>query len=322
MATHKRKSRGPSKVIAITILADKLEKDNPKKFANIKQLTGILSTYNPKPLVCPIDTLVIDRTYQREPNVSLIAQIVHEFDVNAVVLPVVAERMWLSTSSTSRFCVVEGQQRVISMYLKGIRDVLCIVVGVKSVKEEMDLFEKINKYRRAISAAVHHKHEVERKEPRALELENALIPSGFHIIRHGAKANITGVKKLHTIAEVYAPTGVDYDYYVVTKGLLDFKASFPTCNAIPANVVAGYACFQHACMAVTGKHVSSTKIARYLSPVYPNISAFTTAAGIRGATERKRGAGDKVYAQLLFEVYNVKAPVGDRLPKSIGKKFE
>jgi hypothetical protein len=322
MPNHKRKARGPSKVISVAILADKLLQDNPKKFANIKQVTGILSTYNPKPCVLTIDSLIIDRTYQREPNVALIAQIVHEFDVNAVVLPVVAERLWLSASSTSRYSVVEGQQRVISMYLKGIRDTLCIVVGVKSVREEMDLFERINKYRRAISAAVHHKHEVERKEPRALELENALIPSGFHIIRHGSKANITGVKKLHSIAEAYAASGLDYEYFVVEKGLLDVKASFPDCKVIPANVVAGYACFQHACKEIQGKHVSSTKLARYINPVYPNIAALKKSAKIRGATERKRGATDKMYAQLLFEVFNGQAPVGDRLPKSIFKHFE
>ena len=116
--------------------------------------------------------------------------------------------------------------------------------------------------------------------------------------------------------------GLEYDYFVVEKGLLDVKASFPSCKTIPANVVGGFACLQHAHMEEKKKHIPATVLAKYLKPVYPNLSALKTAAGVRGATERKRGATDKVYAQMLFEVFNGSAPVGTRLPKSISKHFE
>jgi hypothetical protein len=314
------KIRGKNQIISAGSLAAQMIQQYPKKFSKVDQHP--VAAYTPTITEFTLCDLIIDRSYQREPKPELIEKITDHFVSSAVVVPVVACRVWLEKGHEDRYSIVEGQQRVISLIMVGITVGACIEVNVESVAEEMELFDRINRYRRAVSAAVHHKHDVARKEPMAVALENAIKNTGYSIIRYGEAGDIQGVRKFHTIAKEYGDPELDEDYSIVTKSLVDFRAIWGNGvnvkkTTVPANVVAGIACLQHAHMTLASKHIDSDKLAKYLKPVYPTIRSFSKAAKLAGATELKRGSTDRGLAFLLSQAFNLNATKKDLIPTRV-----
>ncbi len=325
-------TRGKQIIMTVTNLANALKRDP----ANRNRFTGMTANtdpqfpvYEPRMETISFDDLIIDRTYQREPNVGLIDSIVKGFDINGIVTIVVAERMWVPEGQL-RFSIIEGQQRALALSVRGYSEIRCIVIPVADIDYEQELFELINKQRRAVSAAVLHKNLVNRGHAESVALDREVRTAGFAIAPAGSKGDVVGVKKLHELAATYPRPGhTGPDYYIISKNLLDYAATFGRPQGkgtVDTPTLAGFICLQDAYQAYTAsqgktKTLSQKDLSLYISKTFPSVKFLKLTARQSGATQQKRGATNKAYAQLLLEAFNASAPQSKKLPAKLIKNF-
>lgn len=322
--------RGLQKVISITSIANQLKADNPKRWSGFQPLSD--PDFGREMRVFALQDLFVDRSYQRPPKPELIDSIVKNFQADAVVTLVVAERLWCPEDAVDRYTVVEGQQRGIALCLRGYTHVLAIVIPATSLGDEMDLFRLINNKRRAVSADILHKQEVYRRIPTAVALDRVVHATGFTIAPAGKHGTARGVKKMHELARVYARSGAvtisdelrpqPHDYYVLEKGLTDYKALLGSETTVDTPTLAGLVHFQDAYRAFKGKELAQKDLVEaFRKQGIAGIRVLKSAAKTVGAVATKGAATNQAYAALIADIFSQGTPARKKLPKDFIKKY-
>lgn len=125
-------------------------------------------------------TILVDHQYQRQEKPGLIDAIASnpKWEVFGVIVCFTRER----NGRKAVYCV-DGQQRIrgVARSEAPPKAVPCILFELTGVREEAEVFVRINEYRKALSALEKHTGKIVAKDPAALTIEKVADRCGYTI---------------------------------------------------------------------------------------------------------------------------------------------
>lgn len=150
----------------------------------------------------PLNTLQLDRSYQRELNHAWVKKMARKFS------PMLLNPLTVNIREDGSRFTVDGQHRTALLLEvgKGDIDVACIVHRGLSIEEEAWLFDELNKNQRKLTPLQQYRGAVAAGDPEALEIKAAVEGAGFVIRpeqRDLSRSNIPGIAALKKVRSQY-----------------------------------------------------------------------------------------------------------------------
>jgi len=136
-----------------------------------------LNGYNGKFEMVNPREVVIDPRYQRQKKNALIQQIAQSPSWEAFGVPTCFRR------SNGMLYVADGQQRIAGLLQseKPPKLIPVIVFDIQDVKEEAEVFSRINEWRKSLQPLEKHRAKIVSGDPPTLAIERAVVGVGFTI---------------------------------------------------------------------------------------------------------------------------------------------
>lgn len=147
-----------------------------------------------------VKDLIIDLTYQRKPNATKVAKIIHNFDPNALGVLVCSMR------EDGIVAVIDGGHRVAALNAMGLSnlDVKCLVFFDLSIKDEAEMFTTLNDNRTKPKTQDIFKSKVIAGDSDASAISAILNKFGLSISNGPA---MNAVRAMGTITNIYKREG-------------------------------------------------------------------------------------------------------------------
>lgn len=139
--------------------------------------------------------LSIDPKYQREVDSRRVAAMSRKIEFDCIGVPVVSQR------ADGQFYVLDGQHRVGALVESGngARDILCEVHTGLSVRDESELFLRLNGGRKAVRVFDKWKARLIASEPVAMEMHAIITRLGLKVTKAPAKRSICAIQKIERV---------------------------------------------------------------------------------------------------------------------------
>jgi hypothetical protein len=127
--------------------------------------------------------LIVDRVYQREPNVRTIAKMAAHWR------PELAGVLEVSRRADGHYVVLDGQHRLLAARAAGVEHVRCLVHEHLTPKQEAAMFVDLNTQRTRPKSSAIFNGNLAAGDPVALAIEAAVITSGAQVARPSNGSN-------------------------------------------------------------------------------------------------------------------------------------
>lgn len=155
----------------------------------------------------PIHELIVDHTYQRLPSQRRVAEMATRFD------PLLLGRLFVSQRSDGSLAVIDGQHRLEmlrTLYPESDIAVPCIVYVGLSIEAEAELFWKMQKMRRSVSAAEQFVARLASNEDKAKRIFAAMTEANCRLISYQVgmhRMPFRSTRAIRAIEDVYDAIG-------------------------------------------------------------------------------------------------------------------
>lgn len=141
------------------------------------------------------------KKYQRDLSYSSAKNIAKDFDEIRLGLPVVSKR-------DGHYYIVDGQTRIASMKILGIKECICAVVVGWEYEDEAYYFYTQRDKNRGVDSVDTFNAMVEAGAPNAIEIHEILVKNGFRVSRGGGrKTPVTSIQAVNALLAIYKKHG-------------------------------------------------------------------------------------------------------------------
>lgn len=147
-----------------------------------------------------VNELVIDMSYQREPNARKVSSIARAFNPDAVGVLICSAR------EDGTIAVIDGGHRVAAMHMLNLSDetVDCLIYFGLSIEEEAKIFHLMNDNRTKPKTNDIFKSKVASKDVDALTIQAILDRYGLSVVNRPA---MNSIRAIGTLASLYKKNG-------------------------------------------------------------------------------------------------------------------
>lgn len=144
-----------------------------------------------------IDKLIVDPRYQRPVEEKRVTRIINNFDPRQLGTIEVSQR------EDGTYAVIDGQHRFEALKTTDRKMISALVHEGLSVKEEADLFAKINMGRKPLSPIQRFRAQVFAGHPRAVDIANIVTRCGFTMVSGTNTGNGSEIRAVSGIEQAY-----------------------------------------------------------------------------------------------------------------------
>lgn len=149
--------------------------------------------------VLPLDTLTIDKRYQRTTNENTVASMAAAFD------PRMCPPLTVSERSNGTRVVFDGGHRLGALLIAGFSEYACWVHRGLTAKDESRLFVRMQTERRSMHPMDRHKAAVFHGDPTAVSVDNLVNEAGYRLTINKTYGALTCPVALYRAYERYGP---------------------------------------------------------------------------------------------------------------------
>ena len=135
--------------------------------------------------------LSMDKAYQRSLSQAFVQKIVKSFDKHCFQALLVGRR------TNESLWVIDGQHRFTAAVLLKARKLPCIIFASEGVKQEADIWIRINEVRRRPNPVDRFTANLARNDSETVSIDKCLLQLGFRVSRGNAWRNIGATKPLY-----------------------------------------------------------------------------------------------------------------------------
>lgn len=248
------------------------------------------------PRVQEIDlrNLVIDQRYQREISGLQVRRIVDNFNPKLLSYLVVSDR------NDGTYAILDGQHRVAAMRSMGMRCAPCYVHSGITERQEAEIFDGVNRFRRQTTSKDHFRARIFMKDPDALAIQSIAAECGVILASHSPSGNSNSsatiaYKAINYVYEVWGPDILRNTFYFARQAWPNSYEALVSC------MIYGIGRF----LKTYGAEIKIKKATEKLSTVHPNtIKADANKITPIGTARGSSMEGGIHVARVIVSHYN------------------